>query len=68
MRLEQNDGTSTVASDASFHRRAGLADSAGISYESSNYAGRHLRHYDYLLYVQTPSTATDKGDATFYAQ
>jgi hypothetical protein len=45
-----------------------LADSAGVSYESAGYAGRYLRHYNYLLYVQTPSTATDKEDATFHAQ
>ncbi|KUO12682.1 family 43 glycosylhydrolase [Streptomyces sp. DSM 15324] len=66
--VEKNDGTAAFASDASFYQRPGLADSAGISYESSNYAGRYLRHYDYLLYVQTPRTATDQGDATFYAQ
>ncbi|RPF37243.1 alpha-L-arabinofuranosidase B-like protein [Streptomyces sp. TLI_185] len=66
--LEKNDGTTAFASDATFHQRAGLADSAGISYESYNYAGRYIRHYNYLLYVRTPSTATDTGDATFYGQ
>ncbi|GAB7105381.1 hypothetical protein JCM4814A_36950 [Streptomyces phaeofaciens JCM 4814] len=66
--LEKNEGTAAFASDASFYRRAGLADSAGVSYESYNYAGRYVRHYNYALYVQTPSTATDRGDATFYAQ
>ncbi|NUS31145.1 MAG: family 43 glycosylhydrolase [Streptomyces sp.] len=66
--VEKNDGTSAFASDASFYQRSGLADSAGVSYESYNYAGRYIRHYDYLLYVQTPATATDRGDATFYAQ
>ncbi|MFF3942460.1 family 43 glycosylhydrolase [Streptomyces phaeofaciens] len=66
--LEKNDGTAAFASDASFYRRAGLADSAGVSYESYNYAGRYVRHYNYALYVQTPSTATDRGDATFYAR
>lgn len=68
MWLEKNDGTAQFASDASFYRRAGLSDSAGVSYESDNYAGRYVRHYDYLLYVQTPSTATDKADATFYGK
>ncbi len=68
MWLEKNEGTAAFASDASFYRRAGLADSAGVSYESYNYAGRYVRHYNYALYVQTPSTATDRGDATFYAQ
>jgi hypothetical protein len=66
--LEKNDGTPAFASDASFYRRSGLADAAGLSYESYNNAGRYIRHYDYLLYVQTPSTAIDRADATFYAQ
>ncbi|MER6180201.1 family 43 glycosylhydrolase [Streptomyces sp. NPDC001652] len=66
--VEKNDGTSAFASSASFYRRAGLADSAGVSYESYNYAGRYVRHYNYLLYVQALSTATDRADATFYAQ
>jgi hypothetical protein len=62
------DSPAQFASDASFYRRAGLADSAGVSYESANYAGRYVRHYDYLLRVQTLSTATDRADATFHAQ
>lgn len=66
--LEKNDGTARFAADATFHRRAGLSDSAGVSYESSNYPGRYIRHYDHLLYVQAPSTATDRADATFYGQ
>ncbi|WP_369276367.1 family 43 glycosylhydrolase [Streptomyces sp. R11] len=66
--LERNDGTTQFASDASFHKRAGLSDAAGVSYESYNYAGRYVRHYDHLLVVQAPSTATDRADATFYAQ
>ncbi|MFF1548183.1 family 43 glycosylhydrolase [Streptomyces sp. NPDC058291] len=66
--LEKNDGTSTFASDATYYQRAGLADAAGISYESYASPGRYIRHYDYLLYVQTPSTATDRADATYYAQ
>lgn len=66
--VERNDGTAGFRGDASFFARSGLADSAGISYESSNYAGRYVRHYDQLLYVQAPSTATDRADATFYAQ
>ncbi|MGV9555682.1 family 43 glycosylhydrolase [Streptomyces sp. NPDC003401] len=66
--VEKNDGTARFAADATFHRRAGLSDTAGVSYESYNYAGRYLRHYDHLLYVQAPSTATDRADATFHAQ
>ncbi|WP_406413133.1 family 43 glycosylhydrolase [Streptomyces sp. NBC_01614] len=66
--LEKNDGTATFASDATFHKRAGLSDAAGVSYESYNYAGRYVRHYDHLLVVQALGTATDRADATFYAQ
>ncbi|WP_443049511.1 AbfB domain-containing protein [Streptomyces sp. HD] len=66
--MAKNDGTAAFASGACFHKRAGLSDSAGVSYESYNYAGRYIRHYDYLLKVQAPSTAADRADATFYAQ
>ncbi|MER6786079.1 family 43 glycosylhydrolase [Streptomyces sp. NPDC000658] len=66
--LEKNDGTPAFASDATYRQRAGLTDAAGISYESYASAGLYIRHYDYLLYVQAPSTATDRADATFYAQ
>ncbi|MEV1077446.1 family 43 glycosylhydrolase [Streptomyces sp. NPDC050211] len=66
--LEKNDGTAGFASDATFYRRAGLSDAAGVSYESYNYAGRYIRHWEHVLFVQTPSTATDRADATFYGQ
>ncbi|MFI6855004.1 family 43 glycosylhydrolase [Streptomyces sp. NPDC050416] len=66
--LEKNDGSAQFASDATFHRRAGLADPAGVSYESYNYPGRYVRHWEYLLNVQAVSTATDRADATFYAE
>ncbi|MGW0760708.1 family 43 glycosylhydrolase [Streptomyces sp. NPDC002814] len=66
--LERNDGTARFASDATFHRRAGLSDAAGVSYESYNYAGRYVRHWEHVLFVQPPSTATDRADATFYGQ
>jgi len=68
VRLEKNDGSAQFASDATFFKRAGLSDSAGVSYESYASAGRYVRHYNYLLYVQTLSTATDRADATFYGE
>jgi len=43
----------------------GLADPAGVSFESVNYPGRYLRHYNYLLRVDPISTAQERGDATF---
>ncbi|MFI9748716.1 family 43 glycosylhydrolase [Streptomyces collinus] len=66
--LRKNDGSAQFASDATFRQRAGLADPAGVSYESYNYPGRYVRHWEYLLRVQAVSTATDRADATFYAQ
>ena len=66
--MEKNDGTALFAGDASFTARAGLADSAGVSYESFNLPGRYIRHYNYLLYVQAVSTTTARADATFYTQ
>ncbi|TDC85997.1 alpha-arabinofuranosidase [Micromonospora sp. KC606] len=66
--VERNDGSTLFRNDASFFRRAGLADSAGVSFESLNFAGRYIRHYEQLLYVQAPSTATDRADATFHLE
>ncbi|PJE97281.1 alpha-arabinofuranosidase [Streptomyces carminius] len=67
--LERNDGSAAFAGDASFHRRAGLADSAsGVSFESFSRPGHYLRHSGHLLYVQAPRTALDRADATYYAE
>ncbi|MFC6083966.1 glycoside hydrolase family 43 protein [Sphaerisporangium aureirubrum] len=46
---------------------AGLADSAGVSFESVNYPGNYLRHWDYAIRLeQNDNTATFRADATFY--
>lgn len=67
--LEKNDGSALFAGDASFHRRAGLADAAtGLSFESYNYPGRYIRHYDSLLQVQQVATTLDRADATYFAE
>ncbi|MBB3075020.1 hypothetical protein FHS41_001489 [Streptomyces violarus] len=39
-----------------------------MSYQSYNYPGRYVRHWEYLLNAQTVSTTTDRADATFYTQ
>jgi hypothetical protein len=45
----------------------GLADSAGVSFESVNYPGRYLRHYNYDLRLdQNDGTGAFRADATFY--
>jgi hypothetical protein len=45
----------------------GLADSAGVSFQSVNYPTRYLRHYDYALRLDVnDGTSAYAGDATFY--
>jgi hypothetical protein len=45
----------------------GLADSAGVSFQSVNYPTRYLRHYNYALQLDVnDGTSTFAGDATFY--
>lgn len=67
--VEKGDGTTAFANSASFYQRAGLADSAnGVSYEAYASSGQYLRHFNYLLYVQTLGTAVAQQDATFYQQ
>ena len=59
--LDKNDATWTV--------RSGLANSACVSFESKNYPGDYLRHYNYQLYKQTnDGTQQFKEDATFCPQ
>ncbi|MEU9103903.1 family 43 glycosylhydrolase [Streptomyces xanthophaeus] len=65
VRLERNDGSAAFKSSATFHLRTGLADAAGVSYESYGAAGRFLRHRDFLLYSEPAATGTAKADATF---
>ncbi|MEU1011679.1 glycoside hydrolase family 43 protein [Streptomyces sp. NPDC005890] len=65
LRLDVNDGTSTFAADATFHRTAGLADASWSSFRSYNNPTRYLRHSDYVLRIDPITTATDRQDATF---
>ncbi|MGN9909878.1 glycoside hydrolase family 43 protein [Phytohabitans sp. LJ34] len=45
----------------------GLADSAGVSFQSVNVPTRYLRHSDYAIRLDVDdSTATFRADATFY--
>ncbi|MFD6999123.1 AbfB domain-containing protein [Streptomyces mirabilis] len=67
--VEKDDGTDAFRNDASFYRRAGLADTAsGVSFESYSAAGCYLWHYYYLLYTQPADTTLARADATFYAE
>ena len=62
--VERNDGSAQFRADASFQRRAGLADAAGLSLEAANFAGRYVRHRGGLLYVETVPAA-EGSTATF---
>ncbi|MFE2062323.1 alpha-L-arabinofuranosidase B [Streptomyces sp. NPDC059467] len=56
--LDKNDATWIV--------RPGLADSSCVSFESRNYPGDYLRHYNYKIYRQPmDGTSTYRQDATF---
>ncbi|MCX5421720.1 glycoside hydrolase family 43 protein [Streptomyces sp. NBC_00078] len=65
LRLDVNDGTTTFAQDATFHKTAGLADPSWSSFRSHNHPDRYIRHYDYVLRIDPISTATGRADATF---
>jgi hypothetical protein len=55
--------------DATWIIRPGLADSACVSFESNNYPGEFLRHYDWEVYRQPDDgTAQFAEDATFCPQ
>ncbi|MFF4272714.1 glycoside hydrolase family 43 protein [Streptomyces sp. NPDC001536] len=66
LRLDANDGTSTFAGDATFHRTAGLANSSWSSFRSYNNPTRYIRHSNYALRIDPISTSTEQQDATFY--
>ncbi|MFJ3668922.1 glycoside hydrolase family 43 protein [Streptomyces sp. NPDC090106] len=65
IQLDENDGTSAFAADATFYRTAGLANSSWSSFRSYNNATRYLRHSNYVLRIDPISTTTDQQDATF---
>ncbi|GGM65622.1 alpha-L-arabinofuranosidase B [Dactylosporangium sucinum] len=64
-----SSSSSTDKSNASWTVRAGLADSACVSFESRNTAGSFLRHQNYQLYLHAnDNSALFKSDATFCPQ
>lgn len=45
----------------------GLADSTGVSFQSVNYPGSYLRHYNYeVRLAANDNTSVFRADATFY--
>ncbi|GAB4001026.1 hypothetical protein GCM10029992_35080 [Glycomyces albus] len=61
------DPNPSPAQDARFRLVAGLADSGGVSFESVNFPGRYIRHYDYDLRLEADDgSGTFAQDATFH--
>ncbi|MEV6618674.1 glycoside hydrolase family 43 protein [Streptomyces sp. NPDC051051] len=53
--------------DSQWRLVPGLADSAGVSFQSVNHPTRYLRHYAYQLRLDVPDgTSAFAADATFY--
>lgn len=55
--------------DSQWRLVPGLADSAGVSFESVNFPGRYLRHTNFtVVLAANDNTAGFRADATFYRQ
>ncbi|MEU4419882.1 glycoside hydrolase family 43 protein [Actinoplanes sp. NPDC024001] len=61
------DASVSPAQDAQFRVVPGLANNSGyVSFESANYPGYYLRHYNYdLVLAPNDGSTTFAGDATF---
>ena len=61
--------SSSVAQDSTWIVRAGLADGSCYSFESRDYPGEFMRHYNYHVYRQPmDGTPQFRQDATFCAE
>ncbi|GII81636.1 alpha-N-arabinofuranosidase [Sphaerisporangium rufum] len=61
--------SATDKNDATWIVRSGLASGSCVSFESKNYPGQYLRHYNYQLYRQPNDGGSQfAADATFCAQ
>ncbi|XVV00901.1 AbfB domain-containing protein [Actinosynnema sp. CA-248983] len=58
-------GTALFKNDAGFFQRAGLADSAAVSFESQNFPGRYLRHNGTTGNLTTATDPVARADSTF---
>ena len=66
--LEAYADTAAYKGDATFLSSPGWADSSEISLQSYSQPGYYIRHYDYVLQldtINTSSSSTVKSDATF---
>ncbi|MGQ4361178.1 AbfB domain-containing protein [Streptomyces sp. SAS_272] len=67
IRFDAGDGTGIFDKDATFCARTG-STAGSVSLESYDHPGRHVRHYDYALRVDTfQDTAAFRADSSFTA-
>ncbi|HKX33596.1 MAG TPA: AbfB domain-containing protein, partial [Blastocatellia bacterium] len=66
--LDPDDGSTLFQADATFYRRAGLADNSWSSYESYNFPGMYWRHSSFLMILGAVSDGVQQADATFREQ
>ncbi|BBC34974.1 hypothetical protein SGFS_062680 [Streptomyces graminofaciens] len=64
IKVVRDDGTAAFATDATFHRVAGL-DGTWSSFRSARFPTRYLRHSSFALRIDEISTGTGRADATF---
>lgn len=63
--LSKDDGTDLFKQDATWIQHRALDGSNGVSFESVNFPGQYIRHYNSYLRISPISTAIEKGDASF---
>ena len=64
-----SSSSATVKADSTWIVRAGLANSACVSFESANNPGQYLRHSNFEIYLNTnDNTSLFAQDATFCPQ
>jgi len=63
--LAPYDGSPQFAADATFKQVQGLADTSAVSFEAYSQPKHYIRHYSYVLRLDTIQNQTDRSDATF---
>jgi len=63
--LDQNDGSSQFANDATFCPQPGNSGQ-GYSFQSVNYPDEYIRHYDYVVYIASDGGRNPWDDANLW--
>lgn len=63
--LDANDGSAAFRSNATWHRRAGLANGSWSSYESFDAPAQYMRHSNFLMVMGMVAGTLQQADATF---